>query len=356
MWRYSLCLIFGLVILVAPGQPIAEPQDVAQVPVRVVVVTMFGSPRDTGDRPGELQRWVEGLPLTEVLPFPVGWQDLHYNPDKQVLVVTTGIGSISTTASIMALGLDPRFDLRKAYWLVAGIAGANPAKAPLGSAVWADWVVDGDLAQEIDAREIPEDWPTGYLPLRASRPYQEPQPRRHSGTSYRLNEGLVDWAYDLTKDMVLPDPPGLAAWRANYREFDAARQAPRVMRGDTLSAMTFWHGRLLNDWATDWVAYWSDGAGSFATSNMEDTGTLGALAALERAGKADLQRVLVLRATSNFTMQHAGVTAAESLATEGRQFSARLAALDAAYAVGSRVVEALLADWPRFAAAPPQAN
>lgn len=269
---------------------------------------------------------------------------------------TTGIGSISATASIMALGLDPRFDLGKAYWLVAGIAGANPAIAPLGSAVWADWVVDGDLAQEIDAREIPEDWPTGYVPLRASRPYQEPQPRRHSGMSYRLNEGLVDWAYGLTKDMVLPDPPGLADWRANYQAFDAARQAPRVMRGDTLAAMTFWHGGLLNDWATDWVAYWTEGAGSFATSNMEDTGTLGALAALDRAGMADLQRVLVLRATSNFTRQHAGVTAAESLATEGRQFSARLAALDDAYAVGSRVVEAILADWPRFAEAPPRAH
>ena len=192
--------------------------------------------------------------------------------------------------------------------------------------------------------------------MRASRPYQEPQPRRHGGIAYRLNPGLVDWAYELTKDMVLPDPPGLAAWRANYRGFEAARRPPRVMRGDTLAAMTFWHGRLLNDWATDWVAYWSEGAGRFATSNMEDSGTLGALAALERAGKADLQRVLILRTTSNFTMQHAGVTAAESLATEGREFSARVAALDAAYAVGSRVVEALLADWPRFAEAPPQAD
>ncbi len=25
---------------------------------------------------------------------------------------------------------------------------------------------------------------------------------------------------------------------------------PTVMKGDTLSAMTFWHGDLLNDWAT----------------------------------------------------------------------------------------------------------
>jgi purine nucleoside permease len=34
----------------------------------------------------------------------------------------------------MALGLDPRFDLTKAYWLVAGIAGIDPADGSLGCA------------------------------------------------------------------------------------------------------------------------------------------------------------------------------------------------------------------------------
>ena len=66
----------------------------------------------------------------------------------------------------MALGMDPRFDLSKAYWIVAGIGGGDPADVSLGSAVWADHVVDGDLAYEIDARQIPESWPTGFVPLR----------------------------------------------------------------------------------------------------------------------------------------------------------------------------------------------
>jgi purine nucleoside permease len=52
----------------------------------------------------------------------------------------------------MALGMDPRFDLSKAYWLVAGIAGIDPADGSLGSAAWAEWVVDGDIGYEIDAR------------------------------------------------------------------------------------------------------------------------------------------------------------------------------------------------------------
>ena len=47
-------------------------QEAASYPVRVVVVTMFEIGADTGDTPGELQRWVENYPLPEVLSFPVG--------------------------------------------------------------------------------------------------------------------------------------------------------------------------------------------------------------------------------------------------------------------------------------------
>ena len=49
----------------------------------------------------------------------------------------------------MALGMDPRFDLTRAYWLVAGITGVNSLKASIGSAASGEWVVDADLAYEI---------------------------------------------------------------------------------------------------------------------------------------------------------------------------------------------------------------
>ena len=107
---------------------------------------MFEPGADTGDRPGEFQAWVERLPLAGVLPFPQGYRDLRYNPDKGVLGIVTGIGTARAAASIMALGMDPRFDLSRAYWLVAGIAGADPNDMSLGSAAWAEWLVDGDLA------------------------------------------------------------------------------------------------------------------------------------------------------------------------------------------------------------------
>jgi purine nucleoside permease len=338
-----LCLLSSL-----PAYATDQP-----IPVRVVVVTMFEQGEDTGDDPGEFQYWVERFPLPEKIAFPAGSRNLRYNADKQVLAMVTGIGTARAASSIMALGMDPRFDLSKSYWLVAGIAGANPHAITLGAAAWAEWVIDGDLAHEIDAREIPSDWPTGYFPLFTTKPYYEPRPTENLGNAYRLNTRLRDWAFALTRDVALPDSKPLQELRARFEGFPEAQKPPAVVKGDTLSAMTFWHGTYLNDWAEDWVKYWTNGEGRFATSAMEDTGTLQALTFLDQAGRADIDRVMVLRTTSNFAMQHPGQSAAESMLQEGKGYSAFLPSLDAAYVVGSKVVNELSENWAKYEAGVP---
>ena len=157
----------------------------APIEVKVVVVTMFERGADTGDQPGEFQHWVEREGLGRIYPFPQGWRDLRMNADG-LLAVCTGVGTAKAAASVMALGLDPRFDLRKAYWVVAGIAGIDPEDGSTGSAVWADWIVDGDLGHEIDAREIPADWETGYIPLRKTKPYELPRREPDEGEAYQV--------------------------------------------------------------------------------------------------------------------------------------------------------------------------
>jgi purine nucleoside permease len=309
-------------------------------------VTMFERGADQGDQPGELQYWVERNHLDRVIPFPQGFHDLRMNNDG-VLAVLTGVGTAKSTAAIMALGMDPRFDLTKAYWLVAGIAGINPARGSLGSAAWAEWVVDGDLAREIDAREIPSNWKTGYLPLRGSVPYQQPLDSGE-GEVYRLDPGLVDWAFHLTAHVALDDSDSMRTARNQYASANAKRP-PFVMKGDTLSAGTFWHGKLLDAWANDWVQYQTHGKGSFVTTAMEDTGSLQSLTLLAKAGRADLNRVLVLRTASNYDQPPPKVTAAENLArTNIGKYSAYLPALEAAWRVGNTVVGNLLANWPKY--------
>src|SRR5205823_5754534 len=188
----------------------ASPAAAAPLPIRVVVVG-----KDTGDTPGEFQDWVERLPLNETLDFPQGYRGLRLNREKGVLGLVTGVGTARAAASIMALGMDSRFDLSRAYWLVAGIAGADPADMSLGPAAWAEWVVDGDLAHEIDAREMPPDWSTGYTPLDRATPFPQPVPEV-GGMVYHLDPGLVDWAWHLTREVTLADSPSLAQSRAAY--------------------------------------------------------------------------------------------------------------------------------------------
>jgi purine nucleoside permease len=329
----------------------------AELTPKVVIVAMFEVGKDTGDAPGEFQYWVERLKLDKVYPLPAGYHDVRSNADGSVIGIVTGMGNTRAAATIMALGSDPRFDLSKSYWLVAGIAGIDPADGSLGSAVWAEWIVNGDLGHEIDSREMPSDWPTGYVPLRKNRPYELPRNQDDSSQVFHLEPGFVEWAYELTKNTPLKDTAALKERRAAYTGFPNAQRPPFVLKGDTLSSETFWHGKLMNEWANAWVSYHTSGKGQYVTTAMEDIGTYQSLAWLTRAGKADVRRLLVLRTASNYDMQWPGATAAESMFGEKiSHYSGYIPSLESAFQVGNQVVQAILGDWDKFKMEPPAAK
>lgn len=332
-----------LMALLSMGLGAAKRQE-----IKVVVVTMFERGEDTGDAPGEFQLWVEREKLNTVLPFAQGNRPLRTD-GKGLIAMVTGVGTAKAAAGVMALGMDPRFDLSKAYWLVAGIAGVDPADASLGSAAWATYVVDGDLAHEIDAREIPAGWKTGFVPLRKAVPYEMPVREPNEGEMYKLNEPLVDWAYRLTKGLDLGDTPALKERRALMTGMPNAQRPPFVLKGDTLQSSTFWHGKLLNEWANDWVSYHTRGVGNYVTTAMEDTGTLQSLSLLAKAGKVDLARVLILRTASNFDSQRPQISAAESLAeNKAGGYAGFIPAVESAWKVGSTVVHELIGNWKTY--------
>ncbi|MED5544555.1 MAG: purine nucleoside permease [Pseudomonadota bacterium] len=331
----------------------AAPCD-SPLPVKVVVVSLFEIGEDEGDTAGEFQLWKERRGLTTRIPFPQGFHDLYYNPDTQVLGVVTGIGTARSTAATMALGLDDRLDLTQAYWLVAGIAGIDPQDASIGSVALARYVVDGDLAHEIDAREIPVDWDFGYFARGTQGPHDAQTPLDPSGGEvFQINPSLEQWAFALTRDIALPDTPEIARERASFTGFPKALEPPRVLEGEQLSAMTFWHGARMTDWANHWVRQWTGGKGEFVTSAMEDTGILQAMTYLDAAGRADRDRVLVLRAGSNFTMPPPGTDAASYLLRENEGYAGLEAAVENLYTVGSVLVDELLGNWERYSKTTP---
>src|ERR1700693_3339816 len=200
------------------GQTATSSKPIA---IKVVVVTMFERGEDVGDTPGEYQLWVEREHLDQVIPVPSAYHHARSNKNG-VLGILTGVGTAKAAASVMAVGLDPRFDFSKSYWIIAGIGGGDPADISLGSAVWADHVIDGDLSYEIDARQIPQSWPTGYVPLRKATPYEQPVSSDGYGEVYALNRALVDWAVGLTQNVPLPDSETLRSFRARFSGFPNA--------------------------------------------------------------------------------------------------------------------------------------
>ena len=240
--------------------------------------------------------------------------------------------------------------LRRREGQVERIAGADPADLSLGSAAWARFVIDGDLLFEIDAREIPDDWPYGIVPLGGYKPAKTEADLSTGWTvdtiKYELNADLVSWAYNISRNVSIPSDAKVAEFRAQFSDNPNAMRPPFVTIGDTLASSTYWHGHRLNEWANDWVKLYSGQAGNFMTTNMEDSGTLTALRRLDRIGRVDAERVLVLRTASNFSVPPPGRSATWSATAEYPDRG--LSALEAAYRVGSVVVKALVDDWDTY--------
>ena len=330
-----LCLLGG----VAWGQ--ARPW-----PVRALIVTTFEIGKDTGDVPGEFQFWVEREHLDEVVAFPGGVHPLRTNKDHTALGMVSGTTLVNATASMMALGLDPRFDLTHAYVLINGIAGVDPAVGSIGSAAWASYVV-GDVAREIDRADMPADWPYGIFPSGAKGPKPDtvpPAPWARSNL-YELNAGLARWAFEQTKGLPLQDDAVVAEFRKGFVGFPEAQRAPFVMMGDTFASDYYWHGGVMTQYARDWVKLYTGGKGRFAMTEMEDSGFMNAIERLAGMGRMDQARVMVLRTGSNYSMPRPGHTAVESVTAP---YIGSRVALESAWLCGSTVLHQILGDWQLY--------
>jgi purine nucleoside permease len=333
------------VLLIATVPLRADP-----IPVKVAIVVTFEVGADRGDRPGEFQYWVERENWTQQVVVP-GVDHPVLTDGKGTIGVVSGT-TVRASNQIMALAMSGMFDLSKTYWIINGIAGVNPAMASIGSAAWAHYVIDGDIAYEIDAREADPSWPYAIIPIGSTVPNQKPAPQgwEPDTMAYALNPALVDWAYAFTKDTSIPDNEAMRAYRATYVGYPNAQKPPFVLCGETFGSCRYWHGKALTQWASDWTKLWTGGKGDFAMSDMEDQGIATALTRLTKMGKVDFQRVLFLRTASNYCMQAPAQDVSKSLHAE---YAGYLPSLEAAYRVGSRVSHEIAGHWDGYRDTPP---
>lgn len=341
-----------------PATPVVKP-----IPVKVIVVANFEPGEDMGDAPGEFQLWAEREKLTEVIPLRGALHPLRRNADGLYGITWGSSGTMmgGVAEQLMSLLVDPRFDFTKTYWLFTGISGVDPQVASVGSAAWARWVVQGDTLREFDDREVPKDWPYGLFAIGAKAPNTLPDnPDSFAGytdagklnMTLALNQGLASWAFEMTKDVAIPDNPELQKARAAWVGYPNAQRPPFVLMGETLGSVRYWHGASRTQWARDWVKLWTGGKGRFVMTNMESQSLAGAMLIASKQGLVDINRVMVLRTASNPSMPPPGISAIASVGDEG---PGQLVAFEANYRVGAPVVHELLKNWARYQAAIPGA-
>lgn len=134
----------------------------------------------------------------------------------------------------MAFALSRHFDLSYTYFLIAGIAGVNPFYATTGSVTFARYAVQVALQYEIDIRELPSNYSTGYIPQHSTVP--ETYPETVYGTEvFEVNAALRDRAIALAKKATLNDTVEAAAYREKYN-YSPANQPPAVVACDTATS------------------------------------------------------------------------------------------------------------------------
>ena len=303
--KLPLTLIL-LSALLAPGAEAgtSAAAPVSPLEVKVLIINMFGL---------EAGPWLDALkPIREIpVPgLPSDYPVVKCTADA-VCEMVTGMGYANAAASMTAVLYSGAFDLRRSYMVIAGIAGIDPERGTIGSAAWARYLVDGGIAHEIDAREMPHDWQAGYFGVLTDGPGQLPRIEYRTEV-FRLDEALLQEALSLSKSVVLEDSEDLRAYRRHYPGAPA-NQPPAVIQCDTLSSDTWWAGDRLGERARRWTHLLTGGKGVYCTSQQEDNATLNALTRGSQSGLVDLKRIAVLRSASDFDRPYPHQGALESL-------------------------------------------
>ncbi|GMM34536.1 hypothetical protein DASC09_018610 [Saccharomycopsis crataegensis] len=248
--------------------------------------------------------WYEKLDFAHNITVP-GLSPLfphvHCVTNYSICQFITGESEINAAASVTALMLSPLFDLSETYFLIAGIAGGDPSQVTLGSATFAEYVVQVGLEYEVDSREIPEkyNWTTGYFPYDSYEP--DAYPGSWYGTEvFRVNGKLRDRAFELASNVTLS--VGTAknvAFRELY-DYAPANQAPAVVKCDGVTSDTYWFGDILTSYFSNLTHTMTNGSATFCATAQEDNASMEAIMRAHLFGLADFSRVVVMRTISDF--------------------------------------------------------
>ena len=270
----------------------------------------------------------------------------HCTSNGAICLVTTGEGEINAAVTISTLTNSALFDLRNTYFLIAGVAGISPRIGTVGSVTFARFAVQVGLQQEIDAREIPSNFSTGYFPQGSASPSQFPQ-NIYGTEVFELNDNLRQLAIAFAKTATLFDDDDARSYRAYYAgssAFAIGAAGPSIVACDTATSDQFWSGDLLATAFENTTHLFTNGSGTYCTSQQEDNATLEALLRVAIHGRVDFSRVIDMRSGSDFDRPFPGQTALQNLLAGFPGITASLVNLRLA---GVPIVQGIVSGWDR---------
>ena len=338
--RVAAALLGLLLLCVGAAAPAGAQKG--RIAPRVLILVAFQE-NANGPPTEEAAPWYreEGLRY----PVPTATKTmLRCNSARTMCLLIGGIGKLNALTSLLTLGFDPDVDLSRSYVVLSGIAGVSPLVATVGSTTWARWIVDYDMAHEIDGRELSADAKYDRFQQGCFTGGYCGKAGWIAGTEvFQLDPRTVRFAYGLSRNVHLQDPPVFKTYRSAYPEA-AARQDPKVMTCDVLGGDTYWVGAREGEFATWWMSHWTNGAGVYCMTSMEDGAFAMAMQRLTPLGKANYHRFLDLRAGSDFDRQHPGESALAALKA-GATAGTFNAAAENAYLTTRVVARYIVAHW-----------
>lgn len=264
--------------------------------------------------------------------------------------MTTGESEINAAVTISSLIASDKFDLRDTYFLIAGIAGINPKHGTLGDVAFSKYAIQVALQYEFDAREIPSNFSTGYIPQGSFAPDQYPQ-ILYGTEVFEVNENLRDIAYNFAST-ALPfnDSATAMAYRANYAPhgtgpYVAATKAPGVIKCDVATSDVYYSGVLLGEAFENTTSLFTNGSGVYCMTAQEDNATLEAMLRGAILGLVDFSRMIIMRTASDFDRPYPGESDVNNLFYIDQ--GGFIPALQNIYIAGTPIVKGIVSEWDK---------
>lgn len=352
MRTISLARFLALSVASVAVQAVITPKVVVVNFVRVFCL----NPREVGlivscpQYDDEQNIWL-GIPefnlLEQNVTLPglsMRFPDIHCTGDGSICQLVTGEGEINAAASTLSLVLSSEFDLSQSYFLFSGVGGISPEVGTIASVTFAQFAVQVALQYEIDAREKPKNFSTGYIPQGTTSLNSYPD-YVYGTEAFQLNDALRQRAIAFAKTATLNDTLEAHTYRKQYAgvaKFAPALAAPSILACDTATADTWWSGAILGKAFEDFTKLVTNGSATYCTTQQEDNAVLESLLRGHIAHRTDFSRVIIMRSGSDFDRPGPNVTVADNLFFGQDGYTPAVRNL---YLAGVKVVQGILAGW-----------